>query len=113
VPKGGTGCGLEVKNGVAYSIGSQFVDVSYADPCVDSVLLNAKKPPVFVSDGQQIVLSVFIKGCCKIISISGPMCSKNLFAVKFNPRTKKSTLVVNKTELKRRLAQQKKLRRKK
>lgn len=78
LPLGGTGCGIELTDGVAYSIGTQQIGVGYSSDCFSVVLVNGNVPPVIVNDGDIIELSFIPNVSCSIASVSEPICVEPL-----------------------------------
>ncbi len=76
VPLGGTGCGIELAGGVAYSIGDQNVGAEYTDGCniVNTVLINGGPAPAAVTDGQAIGVTFTTKNNGYICGASPPSC---------------------------------------
>ncbi len=98
-PLGGTGCGIEITNNIVYSIGGQLVDASFEDDCCDSeVLINGDVPPVFVSDGDIIDITVNPGPNCYFLEKSDPVCGNLLFRrpPKLYKITKDRKIIINK-----------------
>jgi len=133
-------CCLELLEGVIYAVGNGYVTAPAtvdAGTCgMANVLINGSPPPVFVADGEPINVTLeMASGCCTTCSPIDIVCApcpitsfalrKPLFKrkvdprsgkVKINPNTGKPIIVLNKTELLKRIKhrmEQSKRRRKK
>jgi hypothetical protein len=98
VAQGGTGCGIEVTGGVAYSIGGQNISYTATDACgvISTVTINGGTPPVFVADGATITVGLTVVGAAEICStdtVTCPMAMGMLFKPKNN--NGKLSIVVN------------------
>lgn len=72
---GGCGCGIEVTNGIAYSVGCQYINyTSLIDECncIENILINNQTPPVYLSDGERITVELELNNNCTL-------CSQRIF----------------------------------
>lgn len=75
VPLGCCGCGIEVSNNIAYSVGCQYITYSsFVDECdcILDILINGFIPPVYVEDGEPITIELEIKESCTL-------CTETIF----------------------------------
>lgn len=109
VSLGGTGCGIEVTNGIAYSIGSQLIGATFSDPngSIAGVYINGILAPALVSDGDVINVTVTPAGVYTNCGQSGPVCVKPLF-MGMIPSFGGTRLKIDKMELLRRVQRAKK-----
>jgi hypothetical protein len=76
-----TPCGIEVSRGVMYSVGGQWINISYVGSCdciIEPLLVNGQTPPVFVSDGGVINITPALEPGCTIYQKQFT-CSTNAF----------------------------------
>jgi hypothetical protein len=98
VSLGGNGCGIEVSNGIVYSIGTQYITFTSSSQCLNNVLINGLEPPVLVNDGEQITIEPIIDSSCNLISVTNPTCATQQMFFLRNINGKK-TLFVRKKAL--------------
>jgi hypothetical protein len=67
---------VEVTDGVAYSIGSQYMSYTATDPCncLAAVYINGEWPPVFIADGATIDVTIETTSNCTQFNKEGPTC---------------------------------------
>ena len=89
-----TQCGIEINNGIAYSIGTQTINYNLTDECscIKTVLINNQTPPVCVNDGEIININIETNNC-RICNMIGPYCFQTMFKIK------KGRLFINKKYL--------------
>ncbi len=100
-PLGGEGCGLEVTDGIIYSIGTQFISYTSEDPCLGEVTINGETPPVLVEDGDIVSVEIDIKDSCCLVDIEGPICEEFVPAFAIRKINGKSVLYVKKSVLRK------------
>jgi hypothetical protein len=84
VPLGGTGCGIEITAGLAFSIGTQLINYTIADPCgcVQSVNINGQVPPTLVHDGEAVYVTLTTGVGCSYSQVSGPSCKVSIVGMR-------------------------------
>lgn len=78
-------CGLELSDGIIYSIGTQIVSVSsFTDDCecVLSILVNGFSVPYSATDGEVLTVTLLLNDGCFYDSVDTPACVLPLFGTK-------------------------------